>query len=160
MTCARAQQKGNVTTMAKLTKAQREAFLAGDHVGVLSVTRKNGRAPLTSPIWYGYEPGGNLTFFTSTEGHVSPKVELIRNAGVVSFCVQQEALPYRYVTIEGSVVGDDQPPSEEQMLAIAGRYLPEDVAPGFVAAELGREDSQVVVFTIRPERWFTADFSE
>jgi nitroimidazol reductase NimA-like FMN-containing flavoprotein (pyridoxamine 5'-phosphate oxidase superfamily) len=146
--------------MAKLTKEQRETFLAGDHVGVLSVAREDGRAPLTAPIWYSYEPGGNLTFFTSSEGTVSQKVDLIRKAGVLSFCVQHEQPPYTYVSIEGSVVGEDQPPSEEQMLAIASRYLPEEVAPGFVAAELGREDSQVVVFTIRPERWFTADFSE
>ncbi len=146
--------------MAKLTKAEREAFLAGNHVGVLSVAREVGRAPLTVPVWYAYEPGGDLSFFTSTDGHVSPKVELIRKAGMVSFCVQQEAQPYRYVTIEGSVVGDDQPPSETQMLAIAGRYLPEEVAAGFVAAELGRADSQVVVFTIRPDRWFTADFGD
>jgi nitroimidazol reductase NimA-like FMN-containing flavoprotein (pyridoxamine 5'-phosphate oxidase superfamily) len=146
--------------MAKLTKEQRETFLAGDHVGVLSVAREDGRAPLTAPIWYSYEPGGNLTFFTSSEGTVSQKVDLIRKAGVLSFCVQHEQPPYKYVSIEGSVVGEDQPPSEEQMLAIASRYLPEEVAPGFVAAELGREDSQVVVFTIRPERWFTADFSE
>ena len=146
--------------MAKLTKEQRETFLAGDHVGVLSVAREDGRAPLTAPIWYSYEPGGNLTFFTSSEGTVSQKVDLIRKAGVLSFCVQHVQPPYKYVSIEGSVVGEDQPPSEEQMLAIASRYLPEEVAPGFVAAELGREDSQVVVFTIRPERWFTADFSE
>jgi uncharacterized protein len=146
--------------MAKLTKDQREAFLAGDHVGVVSVARDGGRAPLTAPVWYGYEPGGNLTFFTATEGRPSAKVDLIRTAGVLSFCVQQEQPPYRYVTIEGSVVGDDQPPSETQMLTIAGRYLPEAAAGGFVAQELGREDSQVVVFTIRPDRWYSADFSD
>jgi uncharacterized protein len=146
--------------MAKLTKGQREAFLAGDHVGVLSVARGDGRAPLTVPIWYAYEPGGNLTYFTSSEGTVSQKVDLIRKAGVLSFCVQQEQPPYKYVTIEGSVVGDDQPPSETQMLAIAGRYLPEEAARDFVAAELGREDSQLVVFTIQPDRWYSADFSE
>jgi len=143
-----------------MDEQQRQAFLAGQHIGVLSVAAGDGRPPHTVPVWYAYEPGGDLTFFTSTEGRVSPKVRLIRKAGVVSFCVQQELPPYKYVTIEGSVVGDDQPPTEAQLLAIAGRYLPAEPARAFVAAELGRDDSQIVVFTIRPDRWFTADFSE
>jgi uncharacterized protein len=46
------------------------------------------------------------------------------------------------------------------MLAIARRYLPEDQAQGFVAAELEHPQSKLVVFTIRPDRWLTFDFSD
>ena len=40
----------------KMTKEEREAFLADLHVGVISIAR-DGRGPLTVPIWYDYEPG-------------------------------------------------------------------------------------------------------
>lgn len=146
--------------MAQLSEHERESFLAGNHVGVLSVSARDERPPLTVPIWYAYQPGGHLTFFTNTEGRTARKTRLIRQAGVLSFCVQQEQPPYRYVTIEGTVVGDDQPPSAEQVLEVVRRYLPEEMAQGFVEAELGRTDSRLVLFTIRPDRWLTADFSE
>jgi nitroimidazol reductase NimA-like FMN-containing flavoprotein (pyridoxamine 5'-phosphate oxidase superfamily) len=37
-----------------MTPAEREAFLAGLHVGVISLVDA-GRGPLTVPIWYAYE---------------------------------------------------------------------------------------------------------
>jgi hypothetical protein len=46
------------------------------------------------------------------------------------------------------------------MLAIAGRYLPEEVAQGFVEAELARPATGPVLFTVRPDRWLTFDFAE
>ena len=46
------------------------------------------------------------------------------------------------------------------MLAVARRYLPEEAARGFVEAELENPGSELVLFTIRPDRWLTADFSD
>ena len=40
-----------------MSEHERQEFLAGVHVGVISIERADG-APLTVPIWYGYEPGG------------------------------------------------------------------------------------------------------
>ena len=40
-----------------MSKAQRETFLAGVHVAVISIP-ENSRGPLTVPIWYSYEPAG------------------------------------------------------------------------------------------------------
>lgn len=57
------------------------------------------------------------------------------------------------------MVGADRPPSEEQMLAVARRYLPEEAAKGFVEAELARPSGELVLFTVRPDRWLTADFA-
>ena len=45
------------------------------------------------------------------------------------------------------------------MLAVARRYLPEEAARGFVGGELGRPSSELVLFTIRPDRWLPADFT-
>jgi nitroimidazol reductase NimA-like FMN-containing flavoprotein (pyridoxamine 5'-phosphate oxidase superfamily) len=45
-----------------LTEQERQAFLAEPRVGVLSVASGDDRPPLTVPLWYGYQPGGNLTY--------------------------------------------------------------------------------------------------
>ena len=71
------------------------------------------------------QPAGDITFFTGTQGRKSRKAELIQATGVLSLSVQREEFPYRYVTVEDTLVGSDQPPTANQMLAIAGRYLPE-----------------------------------
>ena len=143
-----------------MNEQKRQAFLAEPHVGVLSVASDNSRPPLTIPIWYGYRPGGNLTFFTGTQGRKARKTGLIEKAGVVSLCVQREDFPYKYVTVEGTVIGTDRPPSAEQMLAVVRRYLPEDQARGFVEGELAHPGSTLVLFTVRPERWLAVDFGE
>jgi hypothetical protein len=143
-----------------MTPQERQEFLAEPHVGVLSVASDDDRPPLTVPLWYGYLPGGNISFFTATQGRKARKTGLIRKAGVLSLCVQREEFPYKYVTVEGTVAGEDRPPSAEQMLAIARRYLPEEAAQGFVKAELGYPSGELVLFTVRPDRWLTADFTD
>jgi nitroimidazol reductase NimA-like FMN-containing flavoprotein (pyridoxamine 5'-phosphate oxidase superfamily) len=143
----------------RMTEQERQEFLAGPHIGVLSVAAGDDRPPHTTPIWYGYEPGGNITFFTGTQGRTSRKTGLIETAGVLSLSVQREEFPYKYVTVEGTVIGIDTPPAAEQMLAIVGRYLPEEATQGFVEAELGHPGSGPVLFTVRPDRWLTFDFA-
>src|SRR5687768_7567199 len=113
--------------MAKpLGEQQQQHFLAERHVGVLSVARGAGRPPLSTPIWYGYEPGGAVTFFTGTR---ASKVKVIQAAGVVSMTVQREEPPYKFVTIAGTLVRTG-PPTAEQLYAIARRYQAEDDARG------------------------------
>jgi nitroimidazol reductase NimA-like FMN-containing flavoprotein (pyridoxamine 5'-phosphate oxidase superfamily) len=143
-----------------MTEQERTAFLAEPHVAVLSVASGGARPPSISPVWYCHQPDGNIVFFTNTQGRVAQKAGLIRAAGVVSLCVHREEFPYKYVTIEGTVVGDDHPPEREQALAIVRRYLPEEVAQGFVAAELDRAESAFVLFTVRPDRWHTLDMTD
>ena len=145
----------------RMTEKERQEFLAEPHIGVLSVAVGNDRPPHTTPIWYGYVPGGSITFFTETQGPASPrKARYIERAGVLSLTVQREEFPYKYVTVESSVVGSHRPPSAEQVLAIAGRYLPEGAAQGFVEAELAQPGTGPVLFTVRPDRWLTFDFAE
>src|SRR5215203_7495952 len=144
----------------RMTEKERQEFLAEPRIGLLSVAAGDDRPPHTTPIWYGYESGGSITFFTGTQGRKSRKAGLIETAGVLSLTVQREEFPYKYVTVEGSVVGLDSPPSAEQMLAIVGRYLPEEAAQGFAEAELAHPGSGPVLFTVRPDRWLTFDFTE
>ena len=60
----------------KMSKAEREAFLMDLHVGVISIP-EDGRGPLTVPIWYAYEPGGELRIITD---RVSRKGRLRRRS--------------------------------------------------------------------------------
>ncbi len=145
--------------MRPMTEQERQEFLAGPHVAVLSIAREGGRTPHATPVWYAYEPGGDVTFFTGTQERRSRKAELIGKAGAVSLTVQQEEFPYRYVTVEGTVVSEDRPPSAEQVLAVARRYMPEEHAQGFVEAEFAHPSGEFVLFTIRPDRWLSFDFA-
>jgi len=145
--------------MRPMTEQERQEFLAGPHVAVLSIAREGGRTPHATPVWYAYEPGGDVTFFTGTQGRRSRKAELIGKAGAVSLTVQQEEFPYRYVTVEGTVVSEDRPPSAEQVMAVARRYMPEEHAQGFAEAEFAHPSGEFVLFTIRPDRWLSFDFA-
>ncbi len=145
--------------LPQLSEHDREAFLAEPHIGVLSVASDGDRPPLAVPIWYGYEPGGTISFFTGTQGRRARKTRLIENAGVASLTVQKDSFPYKYVTVEGTIISIDRPPSPDQMLAIVRRYLPGAQAKGMVDSELNDPSENLVLFTMRPDRWLTADFS-
>ena len=81
-------------------QVNREAFLADVHVGVVGIAR-DGAPPLTAPVWYSYEPGGDVVF-TFEAG--SEKISLLRTTGEASLCAQTESMPYKYVTVDGPVV--------------------------------------------------------
>ena len=96
---------------------ERQAFLADLHVGIVSIARKQ-KGPLTVPIWYDYEPGGEVWMITNES---SIKGKLLGNASRISLCVQTEAAPYQYVSVEGPfTIG---PTEEGQLLHMAIRYL-------------------------------------
>lgn len=139
--------------MAAFSETQREEFLAGKHVAVLSVVAADGRPPASVPIWYGYTPGGNIVVNT---GVAARKTKLIEQAGVVTLVVQREDPPYQYVVVEGTVVDTVTPAPLDVREAIAIRYLGEEAGRAFVA---GMADQPGILFTIRPDRWITADFS-
>jgi uncharacterized protein len=139
--------------MAAFSETQREEFLADKHVAVLSVAATDGRPPASVPIWYGYTPGGDILVNTGVK---SRKTKLIERAGVVSLVVQREEPPYQYVVVEGTVVDTAKPAPTDVRETIAIRYLGEDLGREFVR---GMGDD-TVLFTIRPDRWFSADYSE
>jgi uncharacterized protein len=64
------------------------------------------------------------------------------------------------VSVECTVVRSDRPPSADQILAIARRFMPEEVAQGLAASELGDRESTMIHCTARPDRWLAYDFSE
>lgn len=134
---------------------EREAFLAGVHIGILGVSDGQERGPWLIPIWYSYEPGGLIRIIT---GRDSRKMPALRRAGRCSLCVQTEEVPYRYVTVEGPVVAIEDPVDEEERRSLAHRYLGSELGEAYIAATADAVDGEVVV-SIRPERWLSADFA-
>src|SRR5262249_7429788 len=103
---------------------------------------------------------GTLFFFTGTPGGPARKTRLIQKAGAVTMVVQREVPPYRYVTVECSLAELHQPPSKAQLLSVVRRYLPGEMAQGFVDDVLRQDTSNLTGFTLRPERWNALDFEE
>jgi uncharacterized protein len=139
--------------MKAFSETERQEFLAAKHVAVLSVAATDGRPPASVPMWYDYTPGGNIRINT---GASARKSKLIERAGAVTLVVQHEEPPYQYVVVEGTVV-DTTPTPVEVREAIAIRYLGEEGGRAFVRS---MEGQNTVLFTVRPERWLTADFSD
>jgi nitroimidazol reductase NimA-like FMN-containing flavoprotein (pyridoxamine 5'-phosphate oxidase superfamily) len=139
-----------------MSKDQREAFLAALHVGVIAIP-DGARGPLAAPIWYAYEPGGAIEVIT---GRDSRKGKLLRVGVRVSFVAQEEAPPYKYVSVEGPVISVEPAEDREQVRPLARRYLGEKGGDAYVAATAQAYEAEPnVLVRIRPERWLTVDYS-
>jgi PPOX class probable F420-dependent enzyme len=135
-----------------MSRAERETFLAAVHVGVLTVAAGQDRGPIATPVWYSYQPGGAVSV---TTGGDSSKARAIAAAGRFSLCVQDEAPPYKYVTVEGpAVIG---PADQAERVAIARRYLGPEGGDAYIAAN---PDADNVAIRMTPEHWQSADFGK
>lgn len=142
-------------TVVALTREEREQFLAEPHIAALAVDAGAGRAPLTVPIWYQYEPGSDIWIMT---GRDSRKNELIGAAGRFSLMVDRVEPTIRYVSVEGPVV-DTAPATLEQLREISARYLPADKVDGYVDFAWKNHGAQLVL-RMRPERWVSSDLGQ
>ena len=129
-----------------------QSFLAAPHIGMLAVARRSG-PPIASPVWYGYEPGGDVVL---TIGRDSAKAKALRTAGVASLCAQHEQLPYAFVTVDGPVVVGDTAADEDLRARIAIRYLGEELGAGYIESTKGGDN---VVARLTPEHWRSNDYS-
>ncbi len=135
--------------MAEMNDDERDAFLSEVRVGVLAIERSD-KGPLCAPVWFLYRDGA----FEIAMADDSAKALLLRRAGHASLCVQQESLPYMYVTAEGEVevtaVSDQQ--RHEFILEVATRYLGADLGRQYADNFPGHTEA---VVTLRPRRWRT-----
>lgn len=136
-----------------MTRQERETFLAETHVGVISIERPD-RAPLTVPIWYGYEPGGAVTIITS-KGSV--KAALIDESGRFSLCAQSEVMPYKYVSVEGAVTSIEPFDVEADLRPMSRRYLGDEMGDAYVDSEPPGDN---VTIRMQPQRWYTVDYAK
>jgi nitroimidazol reductase NimA-like FMN-containing flavoprotein (pyridoxamine 5'-phosphate oxidase superfamily) len=135
-----------------MSKDQREEFLSGLHVGIVGIQRE-GKGPLTVPIWYDYEPGGELWMITQ---NTSIKGKLLAITERISLCVQTEVAPYQYVSIEGPFSTSES--TTAQLLSMAVRYLGEEQGKAYADSSGDGEGS--IVVRIKPETWYTVDYSK
>jgi hypothetical protein len=79
----------------------------------------------------------------------------MRAAGRFGLCVQDASPPYRYVSVEGPVVSEEELDPAER-LAMARRYLGEVGGDRYIAdnPDPRREN---VAFRMRPEHWLSQD---
>ena len=135
-----------------MTQEEKQVFLADVHVGVLALN-DGDRGPLMVPMWYDYEPGGELWFLT---GPQTRKGKLIQVGTRVSLVAQTEDAPYQFVSVEGPVTAISPADRELEGLPMAVRYL---------GPEKGKQyfDSMSdwgVTVRVHPERWLAVDYSK
>jgi nitroimidazol reductase NimA-like FMN-containing flavoprotein (pyridoxamine 5'-phosphate oxidase superfamily) len=138
-----------------MTRKEREAFLADVHVGVIAVAEE-GRGPLTVPVWYSYDPGGEVGLVT---GRTSRKGRLLQQAQRFSLCVQTETAPYKYVSVEGRIIAIEDADLERDLRPLARRYLGHAMGDQYVESTRSEHADNVLV-RMRPEQWLTVDFAK
>jgi len=133
-----------------MTKAEREAFLAGVHIGVLSVDEP-GRGPMSLPIWYLVD--GDEIVISIAAG--SLKARLIEAAGRATMTIQSEEPPYyKYASIEGPA---RLVPAAHDRLELAARYLGPELGQRYVDSTPSEGSVDV---RLRPEHWRTHDYAK
>lgn len=137
-----------------MTKEEREAFLAGRHVGVVCI-EDPGRAPLAAPIWYDYTPARGVWLVTDRR---SKKGRALEQAGRFSLVAQQEEMPYRYVSVEGPIVEARAADLEGDRRPMAWRYFGEELGNAYV--ESGADGVENWLYRMQPERWLTVDYGK
>ena len=111
--------------MSHASMEERSAFLRDVHVGVLAVEH-DGESPLAVPIWYSFEN----ELISVHSARTDLKTRLLLSAGRFTLCVQTEVTPYRYVSMEGSIVAVEEVSAEERTTMVH-RYLDPDMANAY-----------------------------
>lgn len=137
--------------MTQMTTDEKQHFLAGLHVGVLGINRQ-GRGPLTVPVWYDYRPGGELWFIT---GKNSIKGKLLSVGERMSLCAQNETMPYQYVSVEGAITRIE--PIGDEGLPMAKRYLESSMAEQYAAQ---MDTTENIVVWLNCEHWLAVDYGK
>ncbi|NIK58450.1 pyridoxamine 5'-phosphate oxidase family protein [Kribbella shirazensis] len=142
----------------RLSRAERTAFLSDVRVGVLSVASdRPDRAPVSAPVWYQYDPEIGVTVIMNGKSRKGAAIEAARRFVLV---VQSEAVPYRYVSVEGPVTEIRRTDPEKDLLPLAVRYLGEDRGRAYLKEweNAGAAETDLV-YVMKPTHWNTADFT-
>jgi len=125
--------------MPVMTLVERNRFL--EEPGILmriGVARGDG-SPLVTPIWFLYETGS--VYFTPRAR--SDWFQSLRRDPRICLCIDEQALPYRKIVVEGSAellhdLGEDDV-WRDLYRKIAGRYVPEEAAEAYVQNTIDQE---------------------
>ena len=110
------------------------------------------------PIWYDYEPGGDLWVLTDRD---SRKGKLLEVGKRISLCAQTEAPPYQYVSVEGPIVAIEPADRERHTRPMARRYLGAELGDRYVEATTAERDAgDSIVVRVHPARWLSVDYKK
>ena len=139
-----------------MTIEERETFLAQPWIAVISIAEP-GRGPLTVPVWYLYEPGGDVCIWT---GAKTRKAGLLKTAQRISVCVQDPKPPYKYVSVEGPV-SIEPVQFERDVRPMALRYFGTEMGETYLSRIGGQAGvANDILVRVKPERWLTVDYSK
>ncbi|MDE0846681.1 MAG: pyridoxamine 5'-phosphate oxidase family protein [Actinomycetota bacterium] len=131
-----------------MSETERDIFVGNVRIAVLAIQRKQ-KGPLCAPVWYRYSSASGFQIPMANE---SAKALLLRRHGFATLCIQDEKLPYRYVTAEG--------PVELTTLNKAERYEAiKDIASRYLGTEAGKSyadtfpDHDEALVTLTPRNW-------
>lgn len=136
-----------------MTDTERDTFLAALHVGIIGISAPN-RGPVLLPVWYSYEPGGDILFITNKN---AKKVKHLEREGRFTLCVQDESPPYCYVSVEGLIISIEDADHERDLTPIARRYFGKEKGDEYVNKTSGEKE---LLIRMRPARWSTADYGK
>lgn len=114
--------------MREMTRTEARSFLLeGTRTGKLAWVGKDGR-PHVAPVWFVLD-GDDVIFNTHED---SGKAKALRREGQASMVVDDQAPPYSYVKVDGTVsLDDDLDQVREAATKIGGRYMGADRAEEF-----------------------------
>ena len=141
----------------KMTIEERQAFLMETRVGIISIP-EDGRGPLSVPVWFNYQPGGDILVWTGAD---TRKGKLLLKTKRISFCVQDPTPPlYKYVSIEGPFSIEPIDP-ERDVHPIALRYFdPVNGERYYQDVSQHMDWKTQILVRIKPDRWLTVDYSK
>ncbi len=118
--------------MPKMTAAEVDAFFSEPGVLMRIATVRDDGSPLVTPIWFIVEEG--VLYFTPRKE--SEWFACLRRDPRVALCIDESALPYRKVIVEGRAellfdLGEDDE-WRDRYLRIAERYTPREAAAAYV----------------------------
>ncbi len=114
--------------MPRMTEPEWKEFLmAGTRTGKLATTRTDGR-PHVVPVWFVLD-GDDLVFNTGAE---SIKGRSLARTGWGSICVDDDHLPYSFVTVSGPVtISTDVEAMLPFAIQIGARYMGAELGEKF-----------------------------
>jgi PPOX class probable F420-dependent enzyme len=127
--------------MAQKIEGQVRELLEAPNVVSVATVAKDG-SPDVKVVWAGVED--DHVVLNSAEGRVWP--ENVRRDPRVTITVVNPENPYQYAQVRGRVVEDTHEGADENIDALAKKYLNEDTYP------FRQEGEQRIKFRVEPER--------
>jgi len=117
------------------------ALLEAPNFAHVATLRQDGTI-LNVPVWVHIE--GDDVILNSAEGRAWP-ANLRRN-GQITVTVSNSENPYEFVSITGSLAGEDKETADDNINALAKKYLDQDEYP------FRQPGEERIKFTISPDR--------